>query len=112
MLEKTVLDYPFFTLMWVGGLSILGGIAHYIKRVNSGMTLKFSITELIGELFISGFVGLLTFFICDAQGIDIRMSAVAVGIAGHFGSRSIFIIERYLQKKTGIDIGDKKQGVL
>ncbi len=108
MPEKQLLDYPLLTMLWVAGLSVLGGIAHYIKRVNSGMTHKFSITELIGELFISGFVGLLTFFICDAQGLDVRFVAVAVGMSGHFGSRSIYIIEQYLQKKTGIDMSEPK----
>lgn len=105
-MPERVLDYPILTLAWVGGLSVLGGIAHYIKRVHSGATKAFSIAELVGELFISGFVGLMTFFICDSQGIDIRMTAVAVGMSGHFGSRSIYVIEQYLQHKVGIKIDE------
>jgi hypothetical protein len=109
--EKTVLDYPAWTILWVGGLSILGGIAHYIRRVNSGLAHKFSIRELIGELFISGFAGLMTFFMCDASHLDIRMTAVAVGMAGHMGSHAIFIIEQYLKSKSGIKIEDEKEVV-
>lgn len=70
-----------------------------MRKVKSGLTARFSITELIGELFISGFVGLITFYLCESAKIDQMISAALVGIAGHMGSRAIFLIEKYLQSK-------------
>ena len=105
MPEKDLLNYPFITYAWVIGMAALGGVAHYIKKINSGLK-PFSIAELAGEIIISGFVGLLTFFICDATAVDIRITAVFVGISGHMGSRAIYLIQLLIQKKTGIDLND------
>ncbi|MFI3221611.1 MAG: phage holin family protein [Methylococcaceae bacterium] len=104
MPEKDLLNYPFITYAWVIGMAALGGVAHYIKKINSGLNKPFSIAELAGEIIISGFVGLLTFFICDATAVDIRITAVFVGISGHMGSRAIYLIQLLIQKKTGIDL--------
>jgi hypothetical protein len=109
MLEKELLNYPFLTYVWVIGMAALGGIAHYIKKVNSGLDKPFSFAELTGEIIISGFVGLLTFFICDATDVDIRITAVFVGISGHMGSRAIYLIQLLIQKKTGIELNDSNE---
>jgi LydA holin phage, holin superfamily III len=106
MPEKDLLNYPFLTYVWVIAMAALGGIAHYIKKINAGLNKSFSIAELAGEIVISGFVGLLTFFICDATAVDIRITAVFVGISGHMGSRAIYLIQLLIQKKTGIDLND------
>ena len=105
MPEKDLLNYPYITYVWVIGMAALGGVAHYIKKINSGLK-PFSIAELAGEIIISGFVGLLTFFICDATEVDMRITAVFVGISGHMGSRAIYLIQLLIQKKTGIDLND------
>lgn len=106
MPEKDLLNYPFLTYCWVIGIAALGAIAHYIKKINSGLGIEFSIAELFGEIIISGFVGLLTFFICDTADTDVRITAVFVGIGGHMGSRAIYLIQVLIQKKIGIDLSN------
>lgn len=56
-------------------------------------------TELIGELVISGFVGVLTFYLCESAGINQLMTAGFVGISGHMGSRAVIMLEEYVMVK-------------
>jgi len=92
MIEKDPLTYATVTYAWVVLLSIWGGVAGYIRRFKRDQ--RFSLVELIGELCISAFVGVLTFFLCEAANIPPVMSAAFVGISGHMGSRAIFLIEQ------------------
>jgi len=71
----------------------------YLKKVNLGLTQRFSFTELIGEIATSGFVGVLTFYLCEEAGFSQLVTAAFVGITGHMGSRAIFHIETYLKNK-------------
>lgn len=97
MIEKDPLSYQVLTYLWVIALSAWGGIASYIRRIKRGA--EFSLIELIGELFISGFVGILTFFLCEYTQINQILTAAFVGISGHMGSRAIYVIEKFLIKR-------------
>jgi len=92
---------PPITYAWVVGLSIWGGIANFCHKMKTGHARPFNIAELIGELLISGFAGVLTFYICKATGIEGVTAAVFVGISGHMGSRAIFAFERWAMKRWG-----------
>jgi len=75
-----------------------GGTASYISRLKrSGC--HFSIVELIGEWFISGFVGVITAYMCHSLGFDFYKTAALVGIAGHLGGRGMFMVEMYIKNK-------------
>jgi hypothetical protein len=97
--DYEVLNYQSLTLTWVVALSLLGGAANYISKVSAGVIKRFSIVELIGDLCVSGFVGFVTFLLCDSAGFDARVTAALVGISGHMGSRAVFMLERTLTKK-------------
>lgn len=88
-------SYSYWTYVLVIGLALWGGLAGYLHRINEGSVRSFSIASLCGELTISGFVGLVTFWGCQSWGLDITKSAIMGGIAGHMGSRAIFLLERY-----------------
>lgn len=96
-----------FTMIWVVVLSMLGGIAGYIRKLKQGFTKRFSVTELIGEMFVSSFVGIVTFFLCKSSGFEETLTAAIVGLSSHMGSRAIYIIEVLVRKKIGIAIDDK-----
>ncbi|CAB4202313.1 LydA-like holin [uncultured Caudovirales phage] len=98
-MPEKFLDYSFITIFWVSGLAIMGGIANYAKKVNDKIIKRFSLFELIGEVFISGFVGIITFLLCESAHIDLKLTAALVGISGHMGSRAIFLIEQVVNKK-------------
>jgi len=101
MPEKDPLNYQLLTYGWVFILSTWAGIASYTRKIREGKR-NFSFFQLVGEICISGFVGILTFFMCEAANIPQVMSAAIIGISAHMGSRAILMLEtmteRLLQK--------------
>ena len=100
--EKTITGYALLTYAWVLILSTWGGLVHYLSKVRAGAIARFNITELIGAMFVSGFIGLLTFWMCEAAGFNELTSAVFVGIAGHMGARLIGKFEAVMSRKLDI----------
>ena len=96
-----------FTMIWVLALSTWGGIAGYVRKIKQGKTKRFSLTELVGEIVISSFVGVITYFLCKSSGIDETITAAVVGVSSHMGSRAIYLIEILVRKKTGLDIDER-----
>jgi len=70
-------------------LAAWGGLASYLKKVKEGKKDKFSITELVGEMMTSGFIGLLTFYLCSFADFPVYITAFLVGISGHMGSKAV-----------------------
>jgi hypothetical protein len=106
MLDKDPLSYSHLTYAWVLIIASWGGVANYLHKVKNGNVHAFSVVELVGELVISGFSGLMTFYMCESfNAIPGPMTPVLVGMGGHMGSRTIFLIEQYI--KSRLD-GDKK----
>jgi len=75
--------------IWVVLLGAWGGLASYLKRVREGAREKFSLIELIGEITTSGFIGLLTFYLCTYAGLPVFVTAFLIGVSGHMGSKAI-----------------------
>jgi len=99
--DKDPTTYSLITYGWVMGIAALGGFANYIRRVKAKQAQKFSIMEVLGELVVSGFTGLITFWFCEAAGIDLLYTAVTVGISGHMGGRAIVLFEDALKRRIG-----------
>lgn len=96
-------NYSIITYIWVLGLSILGGTAHNISKIKNGTLKRFSIPEWIGDITISAFIGIVTFYLCEYAGFTPPLTAALVGIASHMGTRAIVIFERFLLKRFGIE---------
>lgn len=80
------------TLPYILLLSLLGGLAGFIMRLNEAterQPLKALFLKLFGELFLSGFAGLVTFLLCREWGLSDNYVAVAVAISGHLGGNAI-----------------------
>lgn len=103
-------DYSVLTYIWVMALAALGGIVSFYGKVKSGAVRAFNFTELAGELFTSGFAGLLTFWLCRSANMNEFISAVLIGISGHMGSRAIFAIEKWATEKFGASNDAGKTG--
>ena len=67
------------TYAWVLGLSLLGGFANFIGKHRRGEVRAFNVTELIGELVISAFAGIITFYLCTYAELDPLLTAALVG---------------------------------
>lgn len=85
------------TYLWVIGMSLFGGIAGYLKKVQRGVAKRFSFIELILESIIGMFVGFTTFFMCNGQNLDTNTTLTLVLITSHMGSKAIYIFEFILK---------------
>jgi len=83
---------------WFIILAMWGGTASYISRLKRSKC-PFSIIELVGEWFISGFVGVITAYMCHSLGFDFYKTAALVGISGHLGGRGMYMVENYIKNK-------------
>lgn len=84
------------------GLSLWGGVASFVRKMREGHTRAWNITELVGELAISGFTGIVTAHLCDAAGASSPMKYALVGIAAHMGSRALFKFEALMNSKLSL----------
>lgn len=100
--EKTITGYALLTYAWVLALSTWGGLVNYLSKIRAGHIARFNITELIGDMFVSGFTGVLTFWMCEAAGFNELTTAVCVGISGHMGARMIGKLENVMSRKFDI----------
>lgn len=102
MPEKDPTNYPMIMYVWVVALAAWGGVVNYISKVRSGAARRFNFAELLGEIVTSGFVGVLVFWICEYYQVPPLASAPIIGIAGHYGARTIWVIERFLERRYGM----------
>ena len=97
-------SYNFITYLWVLAMAALGGISNNIKKIRSGELKRFSFSELLGDLVISGFIGIVTFFLCEYENLEQILTAAIVGMSAHQGTRGIYFIEKLLASRFKIDL--------
>lgn len=110
MPEKSPETFTFLTYCWVIGLSSLGGAVAFIRKMKSGHARAFNFAELLGEIMISAFTGVMTFYLCEWSGFSPLATAAFVGIAGHMGSRALFQLEGILESQFSHQINKQKGG--
>jgi len=93
-------------------IAVWGGIANNIRKLRDGTINRFSIAELIGDITISGFIGVITFYLCVAAELSEPMTAALVGISAHMGTRGLALLEdaawKRLESIIGGPVGDEK----
>lgn len=87
-----------FTYLWVVGISAMGGLASFYRKVKSGHTRWANLAELVGELVISASAGLITYWLTRWAGVNDWAAAAMVGISGHMGSRAFFLFEKVFEQ--------------
>lgn len=103
-LMKSFIELLNIGVQYIGFIivALLGGTVNYIGQVKDKKRV-FSVIELIGEWFLSGFSALMIALLCEEYGISWNLTVVACGIAGHMGGKVMFILEiaitRYFTKK-------------
>lgn len=86
--------------IWMLLVAGAGGAVSWYGKVKAGHARAFNLTELIGEMLVSAFVGVVTYWICKGFGVSEWLTAAGVAISGHMGARAIFILERAIEKKV------------
>lgn len=92
-------------------ISIWGGIAAYIGKIKRAEA-RFNFSELVGEIVISGFIGIVVSLLLTAANAPDAVIWACAGICGHMGSRGILIGEKlitqvifhYAEKKFNIPL--------
>lgn len=99
---KDPTTYSLLTNLWVVGLATWGGFVSFITKVRAGKAKPFNIIELVGELTTAAFVGVVTFYLCEASGVQPLWTAVCVSITGHMGTRAVYMFEEALLKRFNL----------
>jgi hypothetical protein len=110
MPHKDPTSYSWITYAWVLVLATWGGVTHNIRKLRAGTISRFSISELVGDITISGFIGVLTFWMCEAAGFSELWTAFLVGITSHMGTRGLMALEDLAAKKIGVSAPPRKDG--
>ncbi len=102
-LGSVLSSYGTATWLWVIGLSLTGGAASFYQKIRKGAVRPLNLIELVGEIFTSGFVGVVTFLLCEGAGFSPIQSAPIIAISGHMGSRAIFLMEHMFAQRLAPD---------
>jgi hypothetical protein len=107
MPDKDPSNYTLLTYAWVTALAAWGGAVNFWQARKDGRARPFNFAELFGEIFTSAFAGILTFWLCEAANINGLITAAMVGVSGHMGSRAIFQLEKWAERRFGVQEGGK-----
>ena len=99
MPEKDPTTWNAATWTLAGGMSFAGGYLNWWAKVRAGHARAVNIVELVGEMVVSGVVGLLAFMAADGLDQPASICAVAAGIGGHMGTRLLFLAEQWATKR-------------
>lgn len=91
--EKDPLNYSMFTYGWIILLSIFGATAHFLDVNRHSLSYE-KLKDLAIDVTIAPFTGIVTFYICEAFGLQMVMTAGIIGLVSHMGSRALCIIRR------------------
>lgn len=97
--EASIRAVDWIMWIWVVALSSVGGFLSFRQKLLTGAARPFNFTELLGEIAGSAFVGVITFLLCRATGLNDFWSAALCGITGHMGTRAMMVFERILERK-------------
>ncbi len=100
-------DYSIITYCWVSLTAMGGCLVSILTNIREGRTRIFNIAEIIGELFIAGFSGVVTFWCCELIELPQLATVICIAIIGHMGSRGMawfeHILTAWVAKRLGID---------
>ena len=87
-------------------IAMLGGFVRWYNAVRRGESAAYDLRTLVGELFTSAFLGILTFWACEAFNVQPLVTAAMAGMAGHAGVSGLLWAERVLKR-----LFERKYGV-
>lgn len=101
-MSQDPLGYSVWQYLLFAGIGALGGLTHRLQHLANDKLLhcwKCAILALVADIATSAFCGVLMFWACESIRLSSTTTAVLVGIAGHMGSRLLFLSENLLVLK-------------
>ena len=99
MPEKDPTNWSAATWALALGMAFAGGFVSWYAKVRAGHTRSVNVVELLGEMVVSGVVGLGSYMAGDGLGLPPSFCAVAAGVGGHMGTRLLFLAEQWAIKR-------------
>ena len=88
------------------GIAMLGGFVRWYSAVRRGEAVAYDLRVLIGELGASAFIGILTFWACEAMNVQPLIGYALAGMAGHAGIAGLLwaekLLQRFFERKYGV----------
>ena len=95
---RSPLSYSLREYGLILAIAMLGGFVRWYNAVRKGQSMAYDLRILVGELFTSAFLGILTFWACEAVGVQPLVTAALAGMAGHAGVSGLMWAERLLKR--------------
>ena len=92
---------PTLVMLLIGAA---GGFVAFYRKWKDGHVRAFNVTELLGELLVSGLCGIGAYWVCKGLEVNPWLTAATVGVIGHMGSRAVFMAEQWFGKKIGVEV--------
>ena len=109
--HKSPLSYSLREYGLILAIAMLGGFVRWYNAVRRGESAAYDLRILVGELGTSAFMGILTFWACEAMSVQPLVTAALAGMAGHAGVAGLLwaerIMKRFLERKYGVEPTDR-----
>ena len=103
---KSPISYSLQEYGFVLGTALLGGLASWWIKVRKGEVAMWNLSAFIGELCVSAFAGLISFWLCEYLNLNPLLTSAIVGMSGHAGAKGLTWLESVgrnaIERKIGL----------
>lgn len=103
--------FDIFKNLWVLIISVAGGIIHNFRRIKKGELKRFRWVELAYDTSTSGFVGMMTYYLCIYYALPDPLIGFTCGSAGMAGGYGLNLARTFVSGKSIVEINIKEKEI-